>query len=164
MRHRNSGRALSRTTSHREAMLRNMTVSLFRHEQIFTTVPKAKELRRIAEPLITLGKNPSLANRRLAFARLRDRDIVGKLFDDLGLRFKTRPGGYLRILKSGYRPGDAAPMALVQLVERTPAKQAEQPVEEKGAEAKSAEKKTKKTASAKTKKAATTKKKKAAAA
>lgn len=164
MRHRNIGRALSRTSSHREAMLRNMTVSLFRHEQIFTTVPKAKELRRVAEPLITLGKDPSLANRRLAFARLRDRDIVGKLFDDLGLRFKTRPGGYLRILKSGYRPGDAAPMALVQLVERTPAKQAERPVEEKGAEATSAKKKTKKTASAKTKKAATTKKKKAAAA
>ncbi len=164
MRHRNSGRALSRTGSHREAMLRNLTVSLFRHEQIFTTVPKAKELRRVAEPLITLGKSPSLANRRLAFSRLRDRDIVGKLFDDLGQRFKTRPGGYLRILKSGYRPGDAAPMALVQLVERTPAKQAEQPVAEKGAEAKSAEKKTKKTAGTKDKKAASTKKKKAAAA
>lgn len=163
MRHRNSGRALSRTTSHREAMLRNLTVSLFRHEQIFTTVPKAKELRRVAEPLITLGKVSSVANRRLAFSRLRDRDIVGKLFDDLGQRFKTRPGGYLRILKSGYRAGDAAPMALVQLVERTPAKQAEQPADDKAVEATS-EKKTKKTAGNKTKKAATTKKKKAAAA
>lgn len=163
MRHRNSGRALSRTSSHREAMLRNMTVSLFRHEQIFTTVPKAKELRRVAEPLITLGKTPSLANRRLAFSRLRDRDMVGKLFDDLGQRFKTRAGGYLRILKSGYRAGDAAPMALVQLVERTPAKKAEQPTDDKAVEATS-EKKTKKTASNKTKKAATTKKKKAAAA
>jgi large subunit ribosomal protein L17 len=165
MRHRNIGRNLSRTSAHREAMLRNMTVSLFRHEQISTTVPKAKELRRVAEPLITLGKNPSLANRRLAFARLRDRDIVGKLFDDLGQRFKARPGGYLRILKSGYRPGDAAPMAVVQLVERTPAKQAEKPTEDKpAAKAKSTEKKTKKAASAKTKKAATTKKKKKAAA
>lgn len=162
MRHRNIGRNLGRTTSHREAMLRNLTVSLFRHEQIFTTVPKAKELRRVAEPLITLGKTPNLANRRLAFARLRDRDIVGKLFDDLGQRFKTRPGGYLRILKSGYRAGDAAPMALVQLVELTPAKKAEQPVEDSSAEGTPA-KKTKKTAS-NNKKAATTKKKKAAAA
>lgn len=146
-------------------MLRNLTVSLFRHEQISTTVPKAKELRRVAEPLITLGKDPSLANRRLAFARLRDRDIVGKLFDDLGQRFKTRPGGYLRILKSGYRPGDAAPMAIVQLVERTPAAQTEKPPEEKpAAKAKSADTKTKKAAGAKTKKAATTKKKKKATA
>jgi large subunit ribosomal protein L17 len=162
MRHRNIGRALSRTSAHREAMLRNMTVSLFRHEQIFTTVPKAKELRRVAEPLITLGKTPNLANRRLAFARLRDRDIVGKLFDDLGLRFKTRPGGYLRILKTGYRPGDAAPMALVQLVERTPTPQAEKPTEEKPAvKAKPAKKNIKKTASTRSKKAATTKKKKA---
>ena len=103
MRHRNIGRALGRNGAHREAMLRNMTVSLFRHEEIATTVPKAKELRRVAEPLITLGKTPTLANRRIAFARLRDRDIVGKLFDDLGQRFKTRPGGYLRILKTGYR-------------------------------------------------------------
>src|SRR5437879_1711483 len=103
MRHRNSGRKLNRTTAHREAMLRNMVVSLLRHEQIVTTVPKAKELRRAAEPFITMGKTPSLANRRLAFSRLRDREIVGKLFADLGQRFKTRPGGYLRILKSGHR-------------------------------------------------------------
>ncbi|MFL6623338.1 MAG: 50S ribosomal protein L17 [Sulfurifustaceae bacterium] len=144
MRHRNIGRALGRTTAHREAMLRNLTVSLFRHEQIFTTVPKAKELRRIAEPLITLGKTPTLANRRLAFSRLRDRDIVGKLFDDLGPRFKARPGGYLRILKSGYRAGDAAPMALVQLVERTSATQAEKPAGEKPAAEGKAEKKTRK--------------------
>ncbi len=166
MRHRNIGRALSRTGAHREAMLRNLTVSLFRHEQISTTLPKAKELRRVAEPLITLGKAPSLANRRLAFARLRDRDIVGKLFDDLGQRFKARPGGYLRILKSGYRPGDAAPMAIVQLVEQTPAVQTEKPPEEKksAAKAKSPEKKIKKAAGTKTKKAATTKKKKKKAA
>ncbi|MFL6712556.1 MAG: 50S ribosomal protein L17 [Sulfurifustis sp.] len=149
MRHRNIGRALSRTSAHREAMLRNLTVSLFRHEQIFTTVPKAKELRRIAEPLITLGKTPTLANRRLAFSRLRDRDIVGKLFEDLGPRFKTRPGGYLRILKSGYRTGDAAPMALVQLVERTPATQVEKPAEEKpAAEGKAVKKSRKKKAAA----------------
>lgn len=160
MRHRNSGRKLNRTTAHREAMLRNMAVSLLRHEQLMTTLPKAKELRRVAEPLITLGKTPSLANRRLAFSRLRDRDIVGKLFDDLGQRFKTRPGGYLRILKSGFRAGDAAPMALVQLVERTPAARAEKPTEETPAAAASVEKKTKKTAGARTKKAATTKKKK----
>ena len=163
MRHRNIGRALSRTTSHREAMLRNMTVSLFRHEQIFTTVPKAKELRRVAEPLITLGKSASLANRRLAFARLRDRDIVGKLFADLGPRFKSRPGGYLRILKYGYRAGDAAPMALVQLVDRTAVQSDEQPIETKGAEAKEAKataKKTKKAAGTKTKKTVASKKKK----
>lgn len=120
MRHQKSGRKLNRTSSHRDAMLRNMTVSLLRYETLSTTLPKAKELRRVAEPMITLGKTPSLANRRLAYARLRDRDIVGKLFDDLGVRFKDRPGGYLRILKSGYRPGDAAPMALVQLVEQAP--------------------------------------------
>ncbi len=123
MRHQNSGRQLSRNASHRRAMLRNMTVSLLRHETISTTLPKAKELRRVAEPMITLGKTPSLANRRLAYARLQDREIVGKLFDDLGVRFKDRPGGYLRILKSGYRTGDAAPMALVQLVELSPAAQ-----------------------------------------
>lgn len=117
MRHRNSGRQLSRTSSHRNAMFRNMACSLLRHETITTTVPKAKELRRMAEPLITLGKTPSLANRRLAFARLRDREMVGKLFDDLGPRFKDRAGGYLRILKSGHRHGDNAPMAFVQLVE-----------------------------------------------
>ena len=118
MRHLKSGRKLHRTSSHREAMLRNMTVSLFRYEQLRTTLPKAKELRRIAEPLITLGKNASVANRRLAFSRLRDRAVVGKLFDDLGNRFKERAGGYLRVLKSGYRSGDNAPMAIVQLVER----------------------------------------------
>jgi len=117
MRHQKSGRKLNRTSSHREAMFRNMAVSLLRHEQLMTTLPKAKELRRVAEPLITLGKQATLANRRLAYSRLRDRDIVGKLFDDLGVRFKDRAGGYLRILKTGYRPGDAAPMALVQLTE-----------------------------------------------
>ena len=99
-------------------MLRNMTNSLFTHEAIRTTLPKAKELRRVAEPLITLGKNPTLANRRLAFDRLRDRDVVTKLFNELGPRFKSRPGGYLRILKFGYRPGDAAPMALIEMVDR----------------------------------------------
>jgi large subunit ribosomal protein L17 len=99
-------------------MFRNMAVSLLRHEQLVTTLPKAKELRRVAEPLITLAKTASLANRRLAYSRLRDRDMVGKLFDDLGVRFKDRPGGYLRILKTGYRRGDAAPMALVQLTEQ----------------------------------------------
>jgi large subunit ribosomal protein L17 len=127
MRHQNSGRKLNRTSAHRLAMLRNMAVSLLRHEQIVTTVPKAKELRRVAEPLITLGKTPTLANRRVAFSRLRDREIVGKLFEDLGPRFKSRAGGYLRILKMGYRPGDAAPQALVQLVDR----KAEAPVEAK---------------------------------
>jgi len=112
MRHRHGLRKLNRTSAHRLAMLRNMTNSLFTHEAIRTTLPKAKELRRVAEPLITLGKNPTLANRRLAFDRLRDRDVVSKLFNDLGPRFKARPGGYLRILKFGYRPGDCAPMAL----------------------------------------------------
>ena len=118
MRHRNSNRKLNRTSSHRQAMLRNMATSLFRHEVIKTTLPKAKELRRVAEPLITLGKNATLANRRLAFSRLRDRDIVGKLFNELGPRYSARPGGYLRILKCGFRNGDNAPMALVELVDR----------------------------------------------
>jgi large subunit ribosomal protein L17 len=118
MRHHNSGRKLNRTSAHRAAMFRNMAVSLLRHEEIVTTLPKAKELRRVAEPLITLGKQPTLANRRLAFSRLRDRDIVGKLFEDLGPRFKSRAGGYVRILKMGLRPGDSAPRALVQLVDR----------------------------------------------
>jgi large subunit ribosomal protein L17 len=118
MRHRNSNRKLNRTSSHRQAMLRNMATSLLRHEVIKTTLPKAKELRRIAEPLITLGKDATLANRRLAFSRLRDRDIVGKLFNELGPRYSTRPGGYLRILKCGFRNGDNAPMALVELVDR----------------------------------------------
>lgn len=117
MRHQKSGRKLNRTSSHRTAMFRNMTASLFEHEQIKTTLAKAKELRRVAEPLITLGKDPSVANRRLAYARLRNRDAVSKLFDDLGVRFKDRPGGYLRILKCGYRSGDKAPMAYVQLVD-----------------------------------------------
>ncbi|HSC22193.1 MAG TPA: 50S ribosomal protein L17 [Casimicrobiaceae bacterium] len=118
MRHRHGLRKLNRTSSHRLAMLRNMTNSLFTHESIRTTLPKAKELRRVAEPLITLGKKPTLANRRLAFDRLRDRDVVTKLFNDLGPRFQSRPGGYIRILKFGYRPGDAAPMALIELVDR----------------------------------------------
>jgi large subunit ribosomal protein L17 len=118
MRHRNSNRKLNRTSSHRQAMLRNMATSLLRHEVIKTTLPKAKELRRVAEPLITLGKNATLANRRLAFSRLRDRDIVGKLFAELGPRYLARNGGYLRILKCGFRVGDNAPMALVELVDR----------------------------------------------
>lgn len=118
MRHRQSNRKLNRTTSHRLAMLRNMANSLLHHEIIKTTLPKAKELRRVAEPLITLGKNPTLANRRLAFNRTRDRDIVGKIFAELGPRYKTRNGGYLRILKCGFRDGDNAPMALVELVDR----------------------------------------------
>lgn len=118
MRHRLSNRKLNRTTSHRLAMLRNMANSLLRHEVIKTTLPKAKELRRVAEPLITLGKKPSLANRRLAFDRLRDREIVVKLFDELGPRFQSRNGGYLRILKCGFRLGDNAPMAIVELVDR----------------------------------------------
>ncbi|MGZ8155614.1 MAG: 50S ribosomal protein L17 [Burkholderiales bacterium] len=118
MRHRHGLRKLNRTSSHRLAMLRNMTNSLLRHELIKTTLPKAKELRRVAEPIITLGKAPTLANRRLAFDRLRDREMVGKLFDELGPRYAARNGGYLRILKYGFRKGDNAPMALVELVDR----------------------------------------------
>ena len=118
MRHRLGLRKLNRTSSHREAMFRNMTNSLLRHEVIKTTLPKAKELRRVAEPIITLGKKATLANRRLAFSRLRDREIVGKLFDELGPRFATRNGGYLRILKYGFLQGDNAPMALVELMDR----------------------------------------------
>ena len=118
MRHRHGLRKLNRTSSHRLAMLRNMSVSLLKHEAIRTTLPKAKELRRVVEPIITLGKNPTLANKRLAFDRLRDRDIVVKLFEELGPRYKSRPGGYLRILKFGFRVGDNAPMALVELVDR----------------------------------------------
>ncbi|MBP9713593.1 MAG: 50S ribosomal protein L17 [Sterolibacterium sp.] len=118
MRHGNGLRKLNRTSSHRLAMLRNMTNSLLRHETIKTTLPKAKELRRVAEPMITLGKKPSLANRRLAFDRLRDREMVVKLFDELGPRFANRNGGYLRILKIGFRDGDNAPMALVQLLDQ----------------------------------------------
>src|SRR6186713_758248 len=118
MRHRNGLRKLNRTSSHRAAMLRNMCNSLLLHEAIKTTVPKAKELRRVVEPMITLAKVPTLANRRLAFDRLRDRDIVTKLFNELGPRYNARPGGYTRILKMGYRVGDNAPMALVELVDR----------------------------------------------
>lgn len=118
MRHGNGLRKLNRTSAHRQAMLRNMAVSLLRHEVIKTTLPKAKELRRVVEPLITLGKKPSLANRRLAFDRTRDRDIVGKLFNELGPRFANRNGGYLRILKMGFRVGDNAPMAYVELLDR----------------------------------------------
>lgn len=118
MRHRKSGRQLNRNSSHREAMFRNMTSSLFEHEVIRTTLPKAKELRRVAEPLITLAKEDSVANRRLAFSRIRDKGAVAKLFAELGPRYKARPGGYLRILKMGFRPGDNAPMALVELVDR----------------------------------------------
>lgn len=118
MRHHSGLRKLNRSSSHRLAMFRNMTNSLLRHEVIKTTLPKAKELRRLVEPMITLGKKPSLSNRRLAFNRLRDRDIVGKLFTELGPRYQTRNGGYLRILKFGFRKGDNAPMALVELLDR----------------------------------------------
>ena len=118
MRHRNSGRYFNRTSSHRKAMFRNMTASLVEHELIRTTLPKAKELRRYAEPLITLSKDDSVANRRLAFDRLRDKLVVGKLFTELGPRYKARPGGYIRILKCGLRAGDSAPMAYVELVDR----------------------------------------------
>lgn len=118
MRHRESGRKLNRNSSHRRALFRNMSVSLVRHETIKTTVPKAKELRRIAEPLVTLAKTDSVARRRLAYARLRDRAAVTKLFNELGPRYRDRPGGYLRILKCGYRVGDKAPMAIVELVSR----------------------------------------------
>ncbi|MEX1829181.1 50S ribosomal protein L17 [Luteibacter aegosomatis] len=118
MRHQKSGRKLNRTSSHREAMFKNMASSLIKHELIRTTLPKAKELRRVAEPLITLAKNDGVANRRLAFSRLRDKQAVGKLFVELGPRYRERPGGYLRILKCGFRPGDNAPMAYVELVDR----------------------------------------------
>ncbi|MEL6302285.1 MAG: 50S ribosomal protein L17 [Pseudomonadota bacterium] len=118
MRHKKSGRKLNRNSSHRKAMYRNMAASLIKHETIKTTLPKAKELRRVIEPLITTAKEDSVAHRRLAFDRLRDKDAVGKLFVELGPRFKERPGGYLRILKMGFRPGDAAPMAMVQLLDQ----------------------------------------------
>ena len=118
MRHRESGRKLNRNSSHRRAMFRNMTVSLIEHEVIKTTLPKAKELRRVAEPLITMAKTDNVAKRRLAFSRLRDRNIVTKLFNELGPRYKERPGGYLRILKCGFRTGDKAAMAIVELVDR----------------------------------------------
>jgi len=144
MRHGNGLRKLGRTSSHRLAMLRNMTVSLLRHEEITTTLPKAKELRRVVEPMITIGKKPSLANRRLALDRLRDRGIVAKLFDDLGPRYAKRSGGYLRILKTGFRKGDNAPLALVTLMDRA----------EQGAEPKAEEPKKKKTEKTEDKKAA----------
>ena len=118
MRHKHSGRKLNRTSSHRKAMFRNMAVSLLQHELITTTVPRAKELRRVAEPLITMAKNDSVSRRRIAFSRLRDRASVTKLFNELGPRYRERPGGYLRILKCGYRAGDNAPMAIVELVDR----------------------------------------------
>jgi large subunit ribosomal protein L17 len=118
MRHQKSGRKFSRTSAHREAMFVNMAASLFKHELIRTTLPKAKELRRVAEPLITIGKTDGVANRRLAMSRLRDKEAVGKLFVELGPRYKARPGGYLRIMKCGFRPGDNAPMAYVELVDR----------------------------------------------
>ena len=128
MRHGLGLRKLNRTSSHRLAMLRNMSVSLLRHEQITTTLPKAKELRRVVEPMITLGKKPSLANRRLAFDRLRDRDMVVKVFNELGPRYAKRNGGYLRILKCGFRKGDNAPLALVSLTEMaSPVEQKEEP-------------------------------------
>ena len=130
MRHGHGLRKLNRTSSHRLAMFRNMAVSMLRHETINTTLPKAKELRRIVEPLITLGKTPTLANRRLAFNRLRDREIVGKLFDELGPRYAKRNGGYLSILKTGFRKGDNAPMALVMLMDQPE----EKPVDPKSAE------------------------------
>ena len=144
MRHGDGLRKLGRTSSHRLAMLRNMTVSLLRHEEITTTLPKAKELRRVVEPMITLGKKPSLANRRLAFDRLRDRGIVEKLFDYLGPRYAKRNGGYLRILKTGFRKGDNAPLALVTLMDRA----------EQGAEPKADEPKKKKSEQTAEKKAA----------
>ena len=118
MHHRKAGRTLGRTSSHRKAMYKNMAASLIKHETIRTTLPKAKELRRVVEPLITLAKEDGVAQRRLAFDRLRDKETVGKLFTELGPRFKDRPGGYLRILKIGFRPGDSAPMAIVQLLDQ----------------------------------------------
>ena len=130
MRHGHGLRKLNRTSEHRLAMLRNMMNSLLTHEAIKTTVPKAKELRRVVEPMITLAKEPTLANRRLAFDRLRDRDVVVKLFNELGPRFKARPGGYTRILKMGFRVGDNAPMALVELVDRAEEKAADAPAAE----------------------------------
>ena len=144
MRHGSGLRKLNRTSSHRLAMLRNMTVSLLRHEEIRTTLPKAKELRRVAEPMITLGKKPSLANRRLAFDRLRDRSIVEKLFDDLGPRFAKRNGGYTRILKMGFRRGDNAPLALVMLTDRAEAQAAPAADSDKKAEKKPEKKSEKK--------------------
>ena len=146
MRHGHGLRKLNRTTSHRLAMLRNMTVSLLRHEEITTTLPKAKELRRVVEPMITLGKRASLANRRLAFDRLRDRGIVEKLFDDLGPRYAKRNGGYLRILKAGFRKGDNAPLALVTLMDRMEQAAGDKPEEKKKKTEKTEDKKAAKAA------------------
>jgi large subunit ribosomal protein L17 len=154
MRHQLSGRQLSRNSPHRAAMLRNMAASLLRHETIRTTLPKAKDLRRVVEPLITLGKDDSLANRRRAFSRLRDADIVTKLFEDLGPRFKARPGGYTRILKMDPRPGDAAPMALMQLVENAAAKAAADAADDKPAKQKKKQAPTRQARSKASKKAA----------
>ncbi|ABI55838.1 50S ribosomal protein L17 [Alkalilimnicola ehrlichii MLHE-1] len=135
MRHRKSGRQLGRNSAHRKAMYRNMAASLFKHEAIKTTLPKAKELRRVAEPLITMAKSDSVASRRKAFDRLRDKEVVGKLFEELGPRYQERPGGYLRILKCGFRPGDNAPMAFVELVDRPlPVEEVEDEDEEEAAE------------------------------
>jgi large subunit ribosomal protein L17 len=165
MRHHLSGRQLSRNSPHRHAMLRNMSVSLLRHETIRTTLPKAKELRRVVEPLITLGKTDSEASRRVAFSRLRDSEVVIKLFEDLGPRFKARPGGYTRILHLAPRPGDSAPMALMQLVDRAAtAAVAEPPAEEGGKKKRPpAKAKAKTQAKAAAEEAAPKKKKKAAA-
>ena len=129
MRHRKSGRQLNRNSSHRKAMFRNMAVSMFDHELIKTTLPKAKELRRVVVPLVTLAKEDSVANRRLAFSRLRDDAVVAKLFSEIGPRYKERSGGYLRILKCGYRPGDKAPMAYVEMVDRPEVEEVEEAVE-----------------------------------
>lgn len=145
MRHRNSGRQLSRTSSHRQAMFRNMMVSLFQHEMITTTVPKAKELRRFAEPMITFAGEDTVSKRRFAFSKLRDKAATAKLFTVLGPRYKARPGGYLRLLKCGFRPGDNAPLAIVELVGRDEA-QAEAPKPEKKAKVKKAAPKAKKAA------------------
>jgi large subunit ribosomal protein L17 len=163
MRHQLSGRQLSRNSPHRHAMLRNMSVSLLRHETIRTTTPKAKELRRVVEPLITLAKKDSEANRRVAFSRLRDSAVVTKLFEDLGPRFKARPGGYTRILHLAPRPGDSAPMSLMQLVDGPAAAAAEAPAEG-GAKKKKAPAKKKAKAAASGEAAAAPKKKKKAAA
>jgi large subunit ribosomal protein L17 len=155
MRHRKSGRKLNRNSSHRHAMFRNLATSLLTHETVRTTLPKAKELRRVVEPLITLGKEDSVAHRRLAFSRLRDAAAVGRLFTELGPRFQKRPGGYLRILKIGFRPGDSAAMAIVQLLDKPEAKpEAKAKAEEDMADAKASAKKKTKAAKKKTKKAA----------
>jgi len=154
MRHGDGLRKLGRTSSHRLAMLRNMTVSLLRHEEITTTLPKAKALRRVVEPMITLGKKPSLANRRLAFNRLRDRGIVERLFDDLGPRYAKRNGGYLRILKTGFRKGDNAPLALVTLMDRAGETAQAQGTDEKKGDKKASKKTEKKETEKKEAKAA----------